>query len=75
MYRSKTRYEGSMLSLNLMEASYMRTRPKGVTDILFLMSFMVLLVAIGTVMLLPDTTFFALCQNVPGGDVCQINIQ
>lgn len=75
MYKVKDRYEGSMLSLNLIEAHHYRRVGMGMTDILFLLSVVVLIALAGTLTMLPDTSFLAQCQNIPGGDVCTINIQ
>ncbi len=67
--------ESSILDVNLEEIYETRKMRFSMSEVLLVAVplFLCVILFVGT--MLPDIGFVAECQNIPGGDICSINIK
>lgn len=75
MYKVKNPYKGSIMSLNMIGVEEYRK-----ASFSFAEATVVVLPAIAaflavTAFVMPEMSFLAECQNIPGGDVCSISFK
>lgn len=76
MYKIENSYEGPhIMDLNLMEAQSMKSFRVSFGEILATALPLVLIASVFLVSAIPEWGFLIECQNVPGGDLCQLNFR
>ena len=76
MYKVKNPYKNChIMDMNMMDISAYKTNKIKTSEIV--LTCIPLLVAVGIFLIatMPEMTFMAHCQNIPGGDTCYIGLK
>ena len=76
MYRVKNPYgECNLMSLNMIDVCERKTLRISAAEITLMLTPFIAIAVIAAAFVTPDFSFFAECQNVPGGDLCSITMR
>ena len=74
MFRRKRYDDQDLLHLHLSDISYRSQTRYGPSVYILLGSLFLTLLGLAFGINVPEITFYAECQNIPGGDICSISL-